>query len=288
MAATSFERTSEVEMEGPSLVILREELEQFRRQKVLKVSGNTKQPKESLRGCTLRGIDTWGKQLFLAFASPRRPNSPIVTKTHFLMFGSYRINDPRVGRIPRLELTFKTGIVYFYACSIKFGAHEDLRALDRRVDLMSHEWDRDHVLHLMERKKNAALCDLFLDQTVFAGSGNIVKNEVLFNMRRHPLTKLVHVSSRDWPKVAQAVREYCWHFYEWKKKFELRKHWQVYRQVRCPLCDAKLVRENVGAFGRRTFYCLQHQPLLRRVRNVEVFPVLPMRRRQEGELPLDH
>jgi endonuclease VIII len=275
-------------MEGPSLVILRQELEPFRGQTVLKVSGNTKQPKESLRGCTLQAIDTWGKQLFLAFASKKRGASLIVTKTHFLMFGSYRINDPRIGRIPRLELTFKNGVVYFYACSIKFGADKDLQALDRRVDLMSNQWEEDHVVHLMLRRKNAALCDLFLDQTVFAGSGNIVKNEVLFNIRRHPLTKVSHVASKDWPKVARAVREYCWNFYEWKKKFELRKHWQVYRQVKCPICGRKLVREKVGAFLRRTFYCPHHQRLLRRVQRLEVFPVLPMRRMPEAERPVDH
>ena len=47
------EKVSEVEVEGPSLVILQEELEQFRGQKVLKVTGNTKQPKESLTHRTL-------------------------------------------------------------------------------------------------------------------------------------------------------------------------------------------------------------------------------------------
>jgi len=275
-------------MEGPSLVILREELEQFRGQTVLKAAGNTKQPKESLRRRTLRGIDTWGKQLFLAFASAKRGSAPIVTKTHFLMFGSYRINDPRIGRVPRLELTFNNGILFFYACSIKFGADADLQALDRRVDLMSPEWEEEHVVHLMRRRKDAALCDLFLDQTVFAGSGNIVKNEVLFNIRRHPLTKLAQVSSKDWPRIARAVREYCWNFYEWKKTFELRKHWQVYRQASCPLCARKLVRENVGKFLRRTFYCPHHQKRLPRIQKLEVFPVLPMRRIREDESPVDH
>ncbi len=275
-------------MEGPSLVILREELEQFRGQKVLKVSGNTKQPKESLAKCTLRDIDTWGKQLFLTFAPATPGGAPIVTKTHFLMFGSYRINEPRIGRVPRLELTFKNGVVYFYACSIKFGAGDNLQSLSRRVDLMSPEWDEGYVVHSMLRKKNTALCDLLLDQTVFAGSGNIVKNEVLFNIRRHPLTKLAHVSTKDWQKLARAVREYCWNFYEWKKKFELRKHWQVYRQSTCPLCNRKLIRENVGVFLRRTFYCPEHQKLSRRVRKLEVFPVLPMRGQPEAEPPVDH
>jgi endonuclease-8 len=273
-------------VEGPSLVILREELEPFRGQKVLKVGGNTKQPKESVRHQMLQRIDTWGKQLFLTFSSSS--GSPIVTKTHFLMFGSYSINKPKPQRSPRLELKFRDGAVYFYACSIRFGAEGHFRDLDRRVDLMSDCWDKAHVVDLMGRKRNAFLCDLFLDQNIFAGSGNIVKNEVLFNIRRHPLTKLAHVSEKDWPRLAEAVHEYCWNFYEWKKEYQLRKHWQVYRQSKCPLCDRKLVRENVGKFARRTFYCAQHQPLPTRIRKLQIFRVLPVERQIPRERPIDH
>lgn len=132
-------------MEGPSLLILREELEPFRGQKVLKAGGNTKQPKESINRRTLRSIETWGKQLFLTFSSGGRSTSPIVIKTHFLMFGSYRINNPKADRSPRLELKFRNGVVYFYACSLQFGADAYLEELDRRVDLMSDRWDDAHV-----------------------------------------------------------------------------------------------------------------------------------------------
>jgi len=274
-------------MEGPSLLILGEELEPFCGEKVLEVGGNTKQPKETLRGCVLQHVDTWGKQLFLTFAAPRsRP--PIITKTHFLMFGSYRINNPRPQRFPRLQLTFKSGIVYFYACSIKFGAATYLEELDPGVDLMSSRWDCDHVFQLMQDKEEAFLCDLFLDQSVFAGSGNIVKNEVLFNIRLHPLTKLRQVPGKDWPKLAEAVHEYCWNFFAWKKNFELRKHWQVYRQSKCPLCNTKLVRQKLGKFARTTFYCPRHQALHKRIRRLQCFPVLPVAPSLQAEARLDH
>jgi endonuclease-8 len=262
-------------MEGPSLVILKEELEPFVGKRVLKVVGNTKQPKESIDRHTLCDIETWGKQLFLTFSAPGRSRPPIVTKTHFLMFGSYRINNPKLGRSPRLELHFRNGVVSFYACSVKFGADDYLKNLDPRVDLMSSCWDNAHVVDLMGPKRSAFLCDLFLDQSVFAGSGNIVKNEVLFNIRRHPLTKLAQVSGRDWPRLAEAVHEYCWKFYEWKRQFQLRRHWQVYRQSRCPLCDRKLTTDKVGKFLRRTFYCPKHQVHETRIRKLHVFPVLP-------------
>lgn len=274
-------------MEGPSLTILREQLEPFRGERVLRAVGNTTQPKETLTGSTLQCVETWGKQLFLKFSPPRN-SPPIITKIHFLMFGSYRINEPRPERSPRMELRFRTGIVYFYACSIRFGADEQWRQLDRRVDLMGKLWDRDHVVHLMRRKRHIFLCDLFLDQGVFAGSGNIVKNEVLFNIRRHPLTRLAHVAGKDWPRLADAVHEYCWYFYNWKKKFELRKHWQVYRRTECPLCRTRLRRQRLGEFSRTTFFCPEHQVLHERTRKLDVFPVLPIAGSPQPERSLDH
>jgi endonuclease-8 len=193
------------------------------------------------------------------------------------MFGSYRINEVRPGRTPRLALKFRNGIVYFYSCSIRFFADEYRDALDPRIDLMSSEWDERHVVDLMAPKRNSPLCDLLLDQTVFAGSGNIIKNEVLFNIRRHPLTRLSRLARQDWLRLAQAVHSYCWNFYEWKKKFELRKHWQVYRQRLCPLCERKLIREPMGKNARLTFYCSRHQPLYTQIRKMQVSAVLEIK-----------
>jgi endonuclease-8 len=273
-------------MEGPSIVILREELQPFAGQRVLKVSGNTKQPKDSLRGCKLERIDTWGKVLFLIFTHPKRP--PVITKTHFLMFGSYRINDPKPQRDPRLRLDFKDGTLYFYSCSIQFDAEKYWKAVDRRADLLSPKWDVKHVVRFMKGKKSVALCDLFLDQHIFAGSGNIVKNEVLFNIRRHPLTPLSRVPQADWPALARAVRSYCSDFYKWKKKFELRRHWQVYRKGICPLCNGKLTREKTGKLKRGSFYCPNCQGLPARPCKLKVFPVRKIAPVTEKEARLDH
>jgi endonuclease-8 len=278
-------------MEGPSLLILREELKPFLGQKVLEASGNTTQPKATLTGRRMERIETWGKNLFMTFSAPSQKTEPILTKTHFLMFGSYRINEIRPGRTPRLELKFRNGIVYFYSCSIRFVAEEYWKALDPRVDLMSQEWDPGHVVDLMTSKRNTPLCDLLLDQTVFAGSGNIIKNEVLFNIRRHPLTRLSRLARQDWPRLAQAVHSYCWNFYEWKKKFELRKHWQVYRQRLCPLCETKLIRGPLGKNERLTFYCSRHQPLYSQVRKMQVRAVLAVKPHSKSAMPerrLDH
>jgi len=239
-------------MEGPSLIILKEELKPFVGRKVLEVSGNTKQPKELLQGRKLASIRTWGKVLFMEFTGAKK-TAPILTRTHFMMFGSYRIDDPKENRVPRIELRFANGTLYFYACAFKFVEKESLKELDPKVDVLSPKWDEAHVLDLMKEKRDTYLCDLFLDQKLFAGSGNIVKNEVLFNLRCHPLTKLSELKRADWPLAVHEVRLYCENFYRWKKNYELRRHWQVYRKHRCPICGEKIKRETIAE--RR----LQHQ-----------------------------
>lgn len=261
-------------MEGPSLVILKEELKPFVGKKVLRVSGNTREPKETLRGLSLKRVHIWGKVLFLEFSKGKGAPS-VWTRTHFMMFGSYRIDDPKPDRVPRLKLEFPNGVFETYACSFRFTDRDAFAALDRRVDMLAQQWDEGHVLRLLATKKEIFLCDLLLDQGIFAGSGNIVKNEVLFNLRRHPLTTLGEIRCADWPLVIRAVRNYCEHFYEWKKRFELRRHWQVYRKYRCPLCDGKLKREKLGCLERSTFYCEVHQIRPGRGRKLVAHEVLP-------------
>jgi endonuclease-8 len=277
-------------MEGPSLIILREEIEPFIAKKIKKICGNSRMPIQKLKGLKLKRVKTWGKVLFLFFSNSKQEE--IVIKIHFLLFGSYRINDPKINSATRLELQFENGVLYFYACSIKFVSSEMFDELDFKVDVLSDSWDISHVVRLLKTEKKTYLCDLLLNQSIFSGSGNIVKNEVLFNIRRHPLTQLKSIRESDWPRLATAVRDYCENFYRWKKKFELRKHWQVYRQTTCRLCSSKLKRENLGKkFKRRTFYCAQHQPLRKSVCSLKVFPVLPIidsNKKMNGEASFDH
>jgi len=269
-------------MEGPSLLILKEELSRFKGKKITGISGNSKQPIEELKGKTLKKIETWGKTIFLVFSGN------IITKTHFMLFGSYRIDDPKEERFPRVQFEFPDGIVYFYACAFSMDAKSALEELDHRVDVLSDEWDEVHVAKLLKDKGDPYLCDLFLDQTLFAGSGNIVKNEVLFNIRRHPLTKLSDIDLKDRKKLVHAIRIYCENFYEWKKKFELRKHWQVYKRIKCKVCERKLKREKMGKGRRSTFYCpyCQRKALVKE--KLTIHKVLPVISGGPKENRLDH
>lgn len=269
-------------MEGPSIVILKEELKIFLNKKVLHVEGNSKQPIKDLEGKTLKKVVTWGKMIFLIFSGN------IVTRTHFMLFGSYRIDEPRENRIPRVQFNFPNGIVYFYACAFNMDARESLESLDQRVNVLSDEWDEKYVTKLLNSQKDPFLCDLFLNQELFAGSGNIVKNEVLFNLRRHPLTKLSDVNIRDRKLLARAIRDYCENFYEWKKKFELRKHWQVYKMRKCKVCSRPLKREKTGKGQRSTFFCNYCQSKKKSKEKLVLNEVLPVTVKGPKERRLDH
>jgi endonuclease-8 len=228
-------------------------------------------------------IETWGKIIFLIFSGG------IFTRTHFMLFGSYRIDDPKINRIPRVELHFDNGTVYFYACAFSMNAEEIFSKIDHRVDVLSDDWDEKFVARLLkEMPQDTLLCDLFLDQSLFAGSGNIVKNEVLFNLRRHPETKLSDIDRKDYRVLCLAIRNYCEDFYIWKLQFELRQHWQVYKRKVCRLCGRKLEHEKLGKLKRSTFYCSHCQKSSRKAERLVLHEVLPVTGKGMREPRLDH
>lgn len=99
--------------EGPSIVILREEAARFARRRVMRVSGNSTQDIERMRGRTVREVRSWGKHFLLGFDG-------FSLRIHFMLFGSYRINEGKATP-PRLALGFSRGeVLNFYACSVRF------------------------------------------------------------------------------------------------------------------------------------------------------------------------
>ena len=99
------------------------------------------------------------------------------------------------------------------------------------------------------------VCDALLDQNLFAGVGNIIKNEVLFRIRLHPLSQAgaLPLEKRD-ELIAQA-RRYSFDFLEWKKAYVLKKHWLAHTRRICPRCDIPFVKAKLGVTNRRSFFC---------------------------------
>lgn len=234
-------------MEGPSLVILRQELKPFIGKKVLRVSGYSTIGIKAFEGQQLKWAKTWGKHLILKIGN-------ITFRTHFLLFGTYLINQQK-DRKATLTLEFENGDVHFYSAAIRL-IEEPLDTIyDWRVDVMSRRWDSSYVFQLVQAKPAAYVCDVLLDQQIFAGVGNIIKCEVLFNLKLPPLTKVSSLTMRELKAVVEEAHRYSHQFYKWKKKFVLRKHWRIYRKHVCPLTGDKVAAEEMGKTKRYTYYC---------------------------------
>ena len=234
-------------MEGPSLVILRQEMKRIIGKTIQKAEGNWKQGAEQFTGKKLRWIKTWGKHFLLRIGN-------VTIRTHFLLWGSYTI-DRRKDRSATLTLQFENGEVNFYSSSIRI-LEEPVEALyDWRVDVMSRKWDAKYVRKLVRTHPSENVADILLDQNIFAGVGNIIKNEVLFRLKLHPLTRVQDLNPKQITALVDEAHRYSHQFYRWKKRFVLKKHYRIYHKGTCPECKSKLKAEKLGKRDRYTYYC---------------------------------
>lgn len=235
--------------EGPSLVILREESAAFTGKKIARAEGNTKAVNlDSLKGQRVLALHSWGKHFLIAM-----PHQAL--RIHFMLFGSYRINE-RKESPPRLSLQFSDGSeLNFYACSVK-PVEQDLDAVyDWDADIMSPTWDPAKARKKLRARPDMLVCDALLDQDIFAGVGNIIKNEVLFRIRLHPLSTIGGLSAPKLRQLVEQARQYSFDFLAWKKAFVLKKNWLAHTKSTCPRCKIPFMKGHLGQSRRRSFYC---------------------------------
>jgi endonuclease-8 len=213
--------------EGPSIVILKEECHSFKNKKILSVSGNTKVDVKKTKGLKILDFKSWGKHFLICFDG-------FYIRIHMLMFGSYMINE-RKEMAPRLSLKFSKGELNFYNCSITLIENDVMDDYNWETDVMSEEWNPLKAEKSVKKLKNSYVCDTLLDQEIFSGVGNIIKNEVLFRIRVNPKSKVKHLPKNKLKELVKEASNYSHDFYNWKKIYELRKHWKIYRQKECPM-----------------------------------------------------
>ena len=235
--------------EGPSIVILREAAAKFAGRRVLRVSGNSKQDIDRLRNKTVKAVRSWGKHFLLEF-------NGFSVRIHFLLFGSYRIDEGKATPA-RLSLGFSKGeVLNFYACSVKFLEGDLDDHYDWTADVMNDDWDAAAARRKLRARPDVLVADALLDQNRFAGVGNIIKNEVLHRIRVHPETRVGALPPRKLAQLVEQAREYSFDFYRWKKAFVLRKHYQVHTKSTCPRDGTPLsYRKQLGLAKRRAFWC---------------------------------
>ena len=234
--------------EGPSIVILRDEAKRLVGRRIVAVEGNTRIDKERLVGERIVALRSWGKHFLIELPT-------FALRVHFMMFGSYRI-DARKEAEPRLGLRFARGSeLNLYTCSVRFIDEPLDEVYDWSADVMSDAWDAAAARRKLRAMPEALACDALLDQNVFAGVGNIIKNEVLFRIRLHPLSTVGALPARKLAELVDEARRYSFDFLAWKKAFVLRKHWLAHTKRTCPRCAIPFVKAHLGKTHRRSFFC---------------------------------
>jgi len=234
--------------EGPSIVILKEQVTPFLGKTIERVSGNTTIEKERLLHQRVESFRSWGKHFLVEL-----PDFSL--RVHFMLFGSYRINEDKSWAVPRLSLGFDNGELNLYACSVRFIEEPLDLVYDWWADVMSEHWDPKLALRRLRARPDTLVCDALLDQDLFAGVGNIIKNEVLFRIKVHPLSTVGALPAKQLRQLVEQARQYSFDFYEWKKQFVLKKHWLAHTKRTCPRCQIPLEKAHLGRTNRRSFFC---------------------------------
>jgi len=235
--------------EGPSLIIVKENITPFIGKKIITANGNAKIDYSKLAGKKILDIRTWGKQLFIILKG-------VTIRIHFLMFGSYSVNEQtRLARSIRLHIAYKKGEIYFYTCAVR-ELEGDLDTLyDWEADVMSDLWNPSRAKRKLKKMADVMVCDALLDQQVFSGVGNIIKNEVLYRIHLHPETLVGNIPPRKLTQLINEARNYSFDFLKWKKEYVLKKHWLAHTKKICRRCDLPFIKKYFGNTKRRTFFC---------------------------------
>ncbi|GAB3381955.1 DNA-formamidopyrimidine glycosylase family protein [Massilia agri] len=236
--------------EGPSLYILKELVTDFVGQDIVRADANVRAIDPArLIGQHILAIRTWGKHLLIEMPE-------LVLRVHFLLFGTWRINERREGKTPRLSIeTARGDELNLYACAIREIDRIEYEAYDFSADVMSESWDPKKARKKLRARPDMLACDALLDQDIFSGVGNIIKNEVLFRIRVHPLSTVGALPAPKLRLLVEEARQYSFDFLEWKRQYVLKQHWLAHAKRICPRCDIPFHKANLGRSNRRSFYC---------------------------------
>ena len=244
-------------MEGPSIHLAAEQLRPFVGKRIQVVSGNSRIGIHRLRRQRVNEIFAWGKHLVFQCDS-------FALRVHFLLWGTFAATvrgasvtgDYRRSGPPRLVLGFAVGTVTIWSASLRFIDSDNARTgYDFTADVMAPQWDARAALRKVRRHPGASIADVLLDQSIFAGVGNIIKNEVLFRTRTSPFARVRDVPAGRLRAIVAEARTFSFRFLELRRVFSLRKNLEIYGKSTCAACGGKISRRIHGVRERRSFYC---------------------------------
>lgn len=201
-----------------------------------------------------------GKYLFL------KTNEKKSLVFHFGMTGKfeyYKHNE--TPKHTHLLITFKDSSHLAFVCVRKLGKiylADGLEEFREEQDLGKHALDlsKKEFLEILQQKKGGIKSAL-TDQHLISGIGNVYADEILFQTKIHPKTKVEKLSEKDRKKLFEEMAEVL--NTAIKKEGERSEFPKDYLSrsrkegTDCPKCSGKI--EMIKVSGRSTYFCPECQ-----------------------------
>jgi len=209
---------------------------------------------ENLIGKRLKNTSTYGKNILLNF-------EPYGIRIHLMMYGSIRFEEEfskPESRI-RLILDFESGRMVVYNAPIV-----EVDFLEKIEERLSKElgidpfrnWDEEKLFSMLIENGDRVIGEVLLDQSVFAGIGNILRNEILFRSGIRPDRRISEIPEEKLKLLIRITKRLSKDFLDSKLRGRgIKSLLMVYNSKYCKRCSAKINFCRDEFTGRKTFFC---------------------------------
>ncbi|HUR11982.1 MAG TPA: DNA-formamidopyrimidine glycosylase family protein [Flavitalea sp.] len=192
--------------EGPAILHLRNTLLPFKGKIVKQSGGYGPMPTAWIKGKKLLDIRTWGKHLLFIFGNG-------TVRVHLMLFGEILINERR--KINRsFYLEFAEGEINGYVVKAEKLKASPEETYDWRIDILHDDFDPAYVKSLIKQKSTKTIDDILMDQKIFSGVGNKIRNESLYRAGIHPFSIVGSIPPAKITKLVKEVVKYAKIFYK--------------------------------------------------------------------------
>ncbi len=232
--------------EGPSIIIAKERFRELEGKVILHATGSAKIDLSRLENKRIISFKSWGKHLLICF-------SDFTVRIHFLMFGTYLVNEQKSTPL-KLGLSFKNDELNLYTCNVKILEGNLNLHYDWSADIMNDKWNNAKAKVKLKQIPEMQIADALMDQNIFSGVGNIIKNEVLYRVKIHPESLVGAIPSKKLNELLKQTVAYSFDFLKWKDENTLKKHWLIYQKKQCE-CGGTVIKKQTGKMRRSSFIC---------------------------------
>ena len=238
--------------EAPTILVLCENAKQFIGEKIIAVNGSVDNKiKKRLTENNIVNVMTYGKQLLIIL-----PDCAI--SVHLMLFGSFTINSEKKGKLT-IGLTFDSGNINFYASVVKLIEKPLDEVFDWTTEVMNEKFDTEKAFEKLRQIGSTYIIEALIDQDIFTGIGNKIRNEVLYRVQVHPLNKIQDIPDKKLKEIITESIKYSFEMLEWKRDGVMDDMLVVYKAKECVRDKVPVIHQKLGS--RTIHFCDKCQEL---------------------------